>query len=108
MICDEANVDVRELIGLANRHPRQCAPAGRGCRRTLYSGGSLVHCQPISEQARLVRLARERNLAKTSWCLAKIKDLIGRTENEVGRLPNVALQGLLLSPILMICEVART
>ena len=99
MICDEANVDVRELIGLANRHPRvNVLQPGVGV------GGHCIAVDPwfivsqYPEQARLVRLARERNLAKTSWCLAKIKDLIGRTENEVGRLPNVALLGLAFKP----------
>ena len=64
MICDEADVDVSELISLANRHPRvNVLQPGVGVR-ALYSGDPWFIVSQHPEQARLVRLARERNLEK--------------------------------------------
>lgn len=74
MICDKLDIDVWELIKLANRHPRvNILQPGCGV------GG---HCIPVDpwfivdsapEEAKLIRAAREVNDYKTQWVFEKIK-----------------------------------
>jgi UDP-N-acetyl-D-mannosaminuronic acid dehydrogenase len=72
IICDKLNIDVWELIRLANRHPRvNVLQPGAGV------GGHCIACDPwfivssAPEEAKLIRAAREVNDAKPHWVLAK-------------------------------------
>ncbi|QOX78539.1 UDP-N-acetyl-D-mannosamine dehydrogenase [Trichlorobacter lovleyi] len=74
MICDDACINVWELISLANRHPRvNILQPGPGV------GGHCIAVDPwfiVSqnlEVARLIRTAREVNDAKPHWVIEKIK-----------------------------------
>lgn len=74
MICDQLHIDVWELIKLANRHPRvNILQPGAGV------GGHCIAVDPwfivaqSTEQARLIRTAREVNDHKPLWVLDKIK-----------------------------------
>lgn len=77
MICDKLDIDVEELIRLANHHPRvNILQPGCGV------GG---HCIPVDpwfivnsapEEARLIRTAREVNEQKTLWVIEKVKHTI--------------------------------
>lgn len=77
MICDKLDIDVEELISLANHHPRvNILQPGCGV------GG---HCIPVDpwfivdsapEQAKLIRIAREVNDSKPLWVVEKIKQAI--------------------------------
>lgn len=77
MICDKLDIDVEELIRLANHHPRvNILQPGCGV------GG---HCIPVDpwfivdsapEQAKLIRTAREVNDSKPLWVMEKIKQTI--------------------------------
>ena len=77
IICDKLDIDVQELIQLANRHPRvNILQPGCGV------GG---HCIPVDpwfivdsapEEARLIRTAREVNDYKTKWITKKIRQRI--------------------------------
>ena len=77
MICDKLDIDVAELIRLANRHPRvNILQPGCGV------GG---HCIPVDpwfivdsapEESRLIRTAREVNDSKPLWVVEKIKQAI--------------------------------
>ena len=73
IICDRLNIDVWELIQLANHHPRvNVLQPGAGV------GGHCIACDPwfivssAPEEARLIRTAREVNDAKPHWVLAKV------------------------------------
>lgn len=91
MVCDKLDVDVWELIRLANRHPRvNILQPGPGV------GGHCIAVDPwfivsqAPEQSRLIRTAREVNDSKPAWVLAKvishIDDLIvstGKTRNSI-------------------------
>jgi len=73
MICDDLAIDVWELIGLANRHPRvNILQPGPGV------GGHCIAVDPwfivsrAPEKARLVRTAREVNDSKPEWVLEKV------------------------------------
>lgn len=74
LICDDLGIDVRELISLANRHPRvQILQPGPGV------GGHCIAVDPwfivagAPAKARLIRTAREVNDAKPAWVLEKIE-----------------------------------
>jgi UDP-N-acetyl-D-mannosaminuronic acid dehydrogenase len=77
MICDRFQLDVKELILLANLHPRvNILQPGPGV------GG---HCIPVDpwfiihgaqNESRLIRSARNVNLSKTKWVIEKIRNHI--------------------------------
>lgn len=74
MICDKLDINVWELISLANRHPRvNILQPGPGV------GGHCIAVDPwfivskTPEQARLIRTAREVNDSKPQWVINKVK-----------------------------------
>ncbi|MBL4599817.1 MAG: UDP-N-acetyl-D-mannosamine dehydrogenase [Rhizobiaceae bacterium] len=78
MICDKLDIDVWELIALANRHPRvNILQPGPGV------GGHCIAVDPwfivsrTPEIARLIRTAREVNNVKPEWVIEKIDAAIG-------------------------------
>lgn len=83
MICDRLNVNVWELLNLANRHPRvDILQPGPGV------GGHCIAVDPwfivseLPEEARLIRTAREVNDSKPGWVLNKVKEAVGDFINE--------------------------
>lgn len=77
MICDKVDIDVWELISLANRHPRvNILQPGPGV------GGHCIAVDPwfivsqTPDQARLIRAAREVNDSKPEWVVDKAKQAI--------------------------------
>jgi len=77
MICDKLDIDVWELIRLANRHPRvNILQPGAGV------GGHCIAVDPwfivdtTPNEARLIRTAREVNDYKPEWVLEKVKAAI--------------------------------
>ena len=90
IICDRHDIDVWELVRLANRHPRvNILQPGPGV------GGHCIAVDPwfvvasAPEQARLIRTAREVNDAKPKWVIDKIKAKADRFKH-----PTVACLGL--------------
>lgn len=74
IICDKLDINVWELIRLANRHPRvNILQPGPGV------GGHCIAVDPwfivskTPEQARLIRTAREVNDSKPEWVINKVK-----------------------------------
>lgn len=77
MICDKLQINVWELIELANRHPRvNILQPGAGV------GGHCIAVDPwfivdtTPEQAQIIRMAREVNDHKPEWVLEKVKAAI--------------------------------
>ena len=73
MICERLDIDVWELIRLANRHPRVNVlqpGAGVGGHCIAVDPWFIVSSAP--DDARLIRTAREVNDAKPHWVLAKV------------------------------------
>jgi UDP-N-acetyl-D-mannosaminuronic acid dehydrogenase len=103
LICDRLDMDVWELIALANRHPRvnilQPGP-GVGGHCIAVDPWFIVSSAP--KQARLIRTAREVNDGKPEWVLDKVRAAIGahlmenpgRTAADVA----VAVYGLAFKP----------
>ena len=98
-ICDKANIDVWELIRLANQHPRvNILQPGSGV------GGHCIAVDPyfiVSEypmESKIIGTAREINNYKSFWCAEKIKNEALQFELQHGRKPKVALMGLAFKP----------
>ncbi|WP_196157736.1 UDP-N-acetyl-D-mannosamine dehydrogenase [Reinekea sp. G2M2-21] len=77
IICDKLDINVWELISLANRHPRvNILQPGPGV------GGHCIAVDPwfiVSKtpgEARLIRAAREVNDGKPEWVIEKYKELL--------------------------------
>jgi UDP-N-acetyl-D-mannosaminuronic acid dehydrogenase len=73
IICDKLAIDVRELIRLANRHPRVSIlqpGAGVGGHCIAVDPWFIVDRTPA--EARLIRTAREVNDAKPGWVYDKV------------------------------------
>lgn len=77
IICDKLNIDVTELIHLANHHPRvTILKPGPGV------GGHCIAVDPwfivsqTPEEARLIRTAREVNDSKPAWVIEKVRQAL--------------------------------
>ncbi len=99
LIADKANIDVWELIHLANKHPRvNILQPGTGV------GGHCIAVDPwfiVSEfpkEARIIRTAREINNYKTEWVIEKIKNAALAFELENKRKPIIACMGIAFKP----------
>ncbi|MDB5750651.1 MAG: UDP-N-acetyl-D-mannosamine dehydrogenase [Ramlibacter sp.] len=101
LICDKLDINVWQLIQLANRHPRvNILQPGAGV------GGHCIAVDPwfivdkTPEQAPLIRMAREVNDGKPRWVLGQIRGAIdrkvaaGTPEDQV----KVAVLGLAFKP----------
>ena len=99
IICDKADIDVWELIELANKHPRvNILQPGTGV------GGHCIAVDPwfiVSEfenEAVIIKNARKINTYKTEWVIEKIKNSCLEFELKYKRTPQVALMGLSFKP----------
>jgi len=99
MICDTMGIDVRELIRLANHHPRVniLSPGtGVGGHCIAVDPYFIIHSDPVN--SRIIRTAREINRHKTEWVVEKIRQGIVNFRTEHKREPSVALLGLAFKP----------
>jgi UDP-N-acetyl-D-mannosaminuronic acid dehydrogenase len=99
LICDKADINVWELIDLANKHPRvNILQPGCGV------GGHCIAVDPyfiVSEypmESKIIGQAREVNNYKSFWCAEKIQSSKLKFELEYGRKPKTALMGLAFKP----------
>ncbi len=99
MICDKANINVWELIRLANKHPRvNILQPGTGV------GGHCIAVDPwfivseFPEEAKIIRSAREINNYKTEWAIEKVKNEALRFKIDNGCDAIIACMGLAFKP----------
>ena len=94
LVADRLDIDVWELIRLANHHPRvnilQPGP-GVGGHCIAVDPWFIVDAAP--EEARLIRMAREVNDAKPRWVLHKVLDAVAGIDS-----PVIAAYGLAFKP----------
>lgn len=80
MVCDHKDINVWDVITLANRHPRvnilQPGP-GVGGHCIAVDPWFIVHAAP--EWARLIRCAREVNDSKPTWVIEKVNQALLET-----------------------------
>ena len=99
MICDKANINVWELINLANKHPRvNILQPGCGV------GGHCIAVDPyfitaeFPAESQLIGKTREINNYKSFWCAEKVKNAMLEYELKNHRKPIVAMMGLAFKP----------
>ena len=99
ILAEKFGIDVWELIGLANRHPRVniLQPgAGVGGHCIAVDPWFIVHAG--GEDAKIIRTAREVNTYKTEWVIEKIKDAAKAFKEENKKEAKVACMGLAFKP----------
>ncbi|QDF29520.1 UDP-N-acetyl-D-mannosamine dehydrogenase [Halarcobacter anaerophilus] len=99
MLCDKFDINVWELISLANRHPRVniLQPgAGVGGHCIAVDPWFIVHAG--GETAKMIRTAREVNTYKTEWVIEKIKNASLEFEVKNKRKAKIACMGLSFKP----------
>jgi UDP-N-acetyl-D-mannosaminuronic acid dehydrogenase len=103
IICDKLDIDVWELIALANRHPRiNILKPGPGV------GGHCIAVDPwfivskTPEQAQLIHTARKVNDAKPQWVINKVKiaiaDFLQAHPDKTAKDVTIACYGLAFKP----------
>lgn len=103
MICDKLDINVWELISLANRHPRvNILQPGPGV------GGHCIAVDPwfiVSKtpaEAKLIRMAREVNDSKPQWVINKVKlavaEFLQANPDKTSREVTIACFGLAFKP----------
>jgi UDP-N-acetyl-D-mannosaminuronic acid dehydrogenase len=103
IICDKLDINVWELIKLANRHPRvNVLQPGPGV------GGHCIAVDPwfivskTPEQARLIRTAREVNDSKPEWVINKVKlaiaEYLQENPDKTAKDVTIACYGLAFKP----------
>jgi UDP-N-acetyl-D-mannosaminuronic acid dehydrogenase len=103
IICDKLDIDVWELISLANRHPRiNILQPGPGV------GGHCIAVDPwfivakTPEQAQLIHTARKVNDSKPQWVVDKVKvaisDFLQANPNKTAKDVTIACYGLAFKP----------
>lgn len=99
LICDKADINVWELIELANKHPRVnilqpgCGVGGHCIAVDPYF---LVADYPAESQ--IIGKAREINNYKSFWCAEKVNTAKLEFELKHGRKPSIAIMGLAFKP----------
>lgn len=99
LICDKADINVWELIELANKHPRVnilqpgCGVGGHCIAVDPYF---IVSDYPLESQ--IIGKAREINNYKSFWCAEKVQTAKLEFELKHGRKPSIALMGLAFKP----------
>lgn len=103
IICDELDIDVWELISLANRHPRiNILQPGPGV------GGHCIAVDPwfivskTPELAQLIQAARKVNDGKPNWVIDKVKiaisDFLKENPDKTYKDVTIACYGLAFKP----------
>jgi UDP-N-acetyl-D-mannosaminuronic acid dehydrogenase len=103
IICDKLDIDVWELINLANLHPRvNILQPGPGV------GGHCIAVDPwfiisqTPDQSRLIQTARHVNNYKTQWVIEKVKlavaEFLSENKNKTFKDVTVACFGLAFKP----------
>ncbi|MDO6776610.1 UDP-N-acetyl-D-mannosamine dehydrogenase [Shewanella sp. 3_MG-2023] len=103
VICDKLDINVWELISLANRHPRiNILQPGPGV------GGHCIAVDPwfivskTPEQAQLIHTARKVNDAKPGWVIEKVKlaiaDFLQANPTKTTKDVTIACYGLAFKP----------
>lgn len=99
LICDKADINVWELIKLANKHPRvNILQPGCGV------GGHCIAVDPyfivsdFPQESKMIATAREVNNFKPEWCIEKIKNAQLEFELKHKIKPKTAVLGLAFKP----------
>lgn len=99
IICDKADINVWELIRLANKHPRvNILQPGCGVGGHCIAVDPYFIASEFPTEARMIAMARKVNNYKADWCAEKIQNAMLRFELDHRRKPVVAMMGLAFKP----------
>ena len=94
MLCSEIDVDVWELIQLANRHPRvDILRPGPGVGGHCLAVDPWFIASAFPEKSRLIRTAREINEYKPQWVVEQVCEFAGKFKK-----PTIGCLGLAYKP----------
>jgi UDP-N-acetyl-D-mannosaminuronic acid dehydrogenase len=94
VLCEELEIDVWELIGLANRHPRvEILSPGPGVGGHCLAVDPWFIVELAPKSSNLIRTAREVNEAKPHWVVDRVRRKAERFKN-----PKIACLGLAYKP----------
>jgi len=99
MLCDKFGISAWDVIRLANHHPRVNIlnpGVGVGGHCIAVDPWFIVHAG--QDDAKIIRTAREVNLAKTEWVVNRIKEVASHFQEKNGKAPKVACLGLSYKP----------
>ncbi len=95
IICDELNIDIKELIYLSNKHPRvNILEPGCGV------GGHCIAVDPwfiasqFPDKSDLIQTARKTNNKKSLWVIDKIKQKYKHLRDKIKKDPIIGFFGL--------------
>ena len=99
LVCDHLEINVRELIHLANHHPRVnvlqpgCGVGGH-CIAVdpWFIAAAAPHCTP------LIQAARHVNDGKSRWVIEQVQARASALENQLGRPARIGCLGLAFKP----------
>jgi UDP-N-acetyl-D-mannosaminuronic acid dehydrogenase len=99
LICDKADINVWDLIKLANKHPRvNILQPGCGV------GGHCIAVDPYfivadyPMESKIIATAREINNYKSFWCAEKVKSAKLEFQLKHGKKASIAIMGLAFKP----------
>lgn len=94
VLCEELEIDVWELIGLANRHPRvEILSPGPGVGGHCLAVDPWFIVELAPETSNLIRTAREVNESKPHWVVERVRRKAERFKD-----PKIACLGLAYKP----------
>lgn len=90
ILCEQLGISYWEVAELANRHPRvHLHNAGPGVGGHCISVDPWFLVEEFPDEAKIIRMARERNDSMPAYVVQKIENLVKNIEN-----PKIALLGL--------------
>ena len=99
ILCEDLNIDVNELIRLANRHPRvNILKPGCGVGGHCISVDPWFIVDAANGKAKMVEQARRTNDYKSDWVIEKVRKIAAEFENQKGCSPIIACMGLAFKP----------
>ncbi len=99
LICDKADINVWELINLANKHPRvNILQPGCGVGGHCIAVDPYFIASEFPKESQLISTARKVNNHKAEWCAEKVKNAMLQFELHNNRKPVVAMMGLAFKP----------
>jgi UDP-N-acetyl-D-mannosaminuronic acid dehydrogenase len=99
MLCDDMDINVKELISLSNKHPRvNILSPGCGVGGHCISVDPWFIVDSANGKAKIIEQARRTNNYKADWVVAKIINQALLFEKEHKRVPIVACMGLAFKP----------
>ena len=94
VLCESLDIDVWELISLANRHPRvEILRPGPGVGGHCLAVDPWFIVSSVPQHARLIRTAREINEAKPHWVIQQVKQHANKF-----KAPSIGFLGLSYKP----------